>query len=314
MSSNSEFKPINKKEIILHIGLPKTATTHLQKEIFPNLEGITYVGRAAGLNDSIARRIGFCFMHPAESACFAPSLHRCLNSLHQRLLISHEGITGIALPHTIRPHISLDVFSERIRRLCHDLSSFTGANIKIFLVLRKHDEWLVSRYANLAKNRYMATQSDFEKFVEKTLNIDQPMIYPSLLHYQKLNDNLVEIFGRGNVCILSFSQLRDSPEKFFNEMLSFFGCANTKLKKVYRSNKKKTNVLATGDPDTWALRPYEGPFSTRLPIPAKWAIRKALSKLPRIEQKIILTSDLSLSINAHYADSIEWLATTELDS
>ena len=33
------------KKIFIHIGFPKTASTFLQKNIFPNIEGINYLGK-----------------------------------------------------------------------------------------------------------------------------------------------------------------------------------------------------------------------------------------------------------------------------
>ncbi|OOE55314.1 hypothetical protein BZG13_14990, partial [Salinivibrio sp. ML323] len=52
-------------EILIHIGLHKTATTSLQKSVFPNLEGILYHGRQSGSfvgnGDLYEKVCGFCF-------------------------------------------------------------------------------------------------------------------------------------------------------------------------------------------------------------------------------------------------------------
>ena len=34
-----------RKKIVIHVGIPKTASTYLQTTYFPHLKGITYIGR-----------------------------------------------------------------------------------------------------------------------------------------------------------------------------------------------------------------------------------------------------------------------------
>lgn len=304
-----------KKEIILHIGLPKTATTHLQTTIFPKLKSLAYIGRPAGLNDSVASYLGVSFMHSAEGISDNHLLLSNPKTWHERQLISHEGITGVALPHIIRPHITLDDFSERLDSLYRQLSSVESTKFRIIMVLRKHDEWLASRYANLAKHRYMATQHDFEKFVDQTLKIDRILIQPSLLHYKKLYHNLTRILSPENICILSFSHLKTSPVQFFSKLLSFLEEQDQDQEKIYTLGQGKTHALATGDANTWRLRAYEQPYSRQTESLASRAQKRLLSILlsraPRTEKTIKLTSELSASINAHYAESIAWLEKIE---
>jgi hypothetical protein len=103
-------------QFFIHIGLPKTATTFLQLNVFPRIENIEFLGKA--------KRVDFYDVY---------------NSPHNKFLISHEHL--LACPSERYPDGWLDEFSTRLALLASRFPS-----VKIMLSFRAHEALLTSYY------------------------------------------------------------------------------------------------------------------------------------------------------------------------
>lgn len=102
--------------LFIHVGLPKTATTYLQQNVFPSLSGVTFLGKAKCVN--------FHDVFMAES---------------RKVLISHEHL--LACPFESYPGGWRAEFTRRLTAL-----SRTFPEAQIMLSFRDHASLLTSYY------------------------------------------------------------------------------------------------------------------------------------------------------------------------
>jgi len=100
----------------IHIGLPKTATTFLQRNVFPRIENVEFLGKA--------KQVDFYDVY---------------NSPHDKFLISHEHL--LACPSERYPNGWLDEFGSRLANLARRFPT-----AKIMLGFRAHEALLTSYY------------------------------------------------------------------------------------------------------------------------------------------------------------------------
>ena len=105
-----------KGQFFIHIGLPKTATTFLQWNVFPRIENVEFLGKA--------KQVDFYDVY---------------NSPHDKFLISHEHL--LACPSKRYPNGWLDEFGSRLAKLARRFPS-----AKIMLSFRAHEALLTSYY------------------------------------------------------------------------------------------------------------------------------------------------------------------------
>lgn len=111
-------------EFCVHVGLPKTASTYLQRLVFPGLEGIHFIKKHDfGKRREIIARTG-----------------------HSKYLLSDEGI----IKDNTVGRIDDD---RRLREISDEMP-----DAKIILMFRRHDRWVMSKY------RYYLRKNGHESF------------------------------------------------------------------------------------------------------------------------------------------------------
>jgi len=174
---------VEDRDIYIHVGLPKTATTYLQKFIFPQIKGINY----------------FSPIHYAM-----PNYILSIEPDTKPTLISDEYLSS---------HYFIDIKGNKSG------SRFTIAkrlkklfpNARIILVLRNKEDWLKSLYVQYIKSPYRPTIS-FEVFreeLEKTGATD----------FEKYVDFLNENFNE--VLVLHYEELKSNPRSFIKKICDF---------------------------------------------------------------------------------------------
>ena len=120
----------NKKEVFIHIGLPRTGTTFLQRVVFPKMD-VNFTGNKHLINANI---------------------------IDGKNLISNESLCGYFYIHM--GYADGFVVCDRIKKLFPDA--------KIIFVTRNVDEWLVSCWnlcrSDFSKRPYVR---DFKSFLQK---------------------------------------------------------------------------------------------------------------------------------------------------
>ena len=173
----------SKKELYIHVGLHKTATTFLQNEIFPKLKGVKYYNLIKAKN-----RQEILFASMEENG---------------KILISDEDISGTPLIFG-----SKAIEREKMAYALHKL--FPDA--KIIVGIRDKDSWF-----NSVKNHILRTYP-YRGKKEVMENFDY-----EYLEFDKYINLLKKLFGENNVYVYVYEDLKANPNKFIEGICKFIG-------------------------------------------------------------------------------------------
>jgi hypothetical protein len=127
------------QDVVVHVGLHKTATTFLQREIFPKLENVNFIKLNAG--------------HPGDILYVELDDSR-IN------VISSESLSGYPfLVHDDVDAACRDRMAIRLNRIF--------PNARIIVGIRDKDDWLQSLYKQYFKTRPMNTEKTFLEFFDE---------------------------------------------------------------------------------------------------------------------------------------------------
>lgn len=209
---------INSIEVFIHTGLPKTATTFLQKNIFPNLKGIHYISKYGSNNffDKFFLKIRFgnhLFICDKIRKQFMEYI-RYIDA--SKILISEESLS--------EPRNNGRYFQPNTLILKELFSS-----VKIIYTIRYQIDFLESFYLQDLRVggclsidsflRYNKRKNKFEE-LEYTL-IPKLSVY--YLDYRVFIDYYLKLFGKNNVKVLIYEKLKNDKEEFLREMYLFLG-------------------------------------------------------------------------------------------
>lgn len=193
--------------LVLHQGLPNTATTSLQKWVLPLHPG--YIGKHHGLTEpNEVKRI-----RPAlrsyridgpnwEGSVFLPDSEE-LRLDSETWILSDEGLwpRGKRMPFAdgyVNPDFSGGHPLVQ-RRYASRTTPSKSEKLKIIVTFRKQADLYGSLYAQLASQMVTPSQEDFERKARATLR-DQPNEFD----YYLLANDLLNRFGAENVLFLFF--------------------------------------------------------------------------------------------------------------
>lgn len=211
-------------QIILHVGLPKAASTYLQNIVFPGIPDVVYVHKShnkssLGVVRSLRRhcRDGSSTVRSVLDE-IPESIQGALSS-GRKVLVSDENLCMSSMAVWEKTGCRPIEFAER----AHELAEALGVDVRIAYVGRKLESWLPSRYAQSAPRFENPGQSDFE---ERVLEIVQ--LYKDMPALEWLREEAVlEAFnGRGNrlqVATTTVEQMRNDPMGAINQLLAEMG-------------------------------------------------------------------------------------------
>ena len=208
-------------EIYIHIGLPRTGTTFLQKKVFGVIDSKTDSGGRFIYNPSnIVDALLVAIEHHENGRedLFLEDknrIHSTINgySAKDTLLLSSEGF-------------SVDPWHQH-RPKNHILFKKIFPEAKILLVLRYQPDWVLSIYKLSFLKGWCVTLDHFtnyknERFIpfirysdsrrKATINLDG-------IKFAELVDSYVTSFGRNNVDIYFFEHFRADPEGFVSTLM-----------------------------------------------------------------------------------------------
>jgi hypothetical protein len=264
-------------ELCLHIGMSKTATTWLQKSIFPRLFGDAF-------RDNPRSRLLQGGIHQgglARAFRRSPEIWRDMGGVLLRELLGRSGATTTAVgtgmlisdqsagprlfeygayvgPHWERERMDPTMLSAHLRAMRAVALAEGFAALKVILVFRRQDAWLASKYAQRSDRIVGASQADFEARIRYYLDKEDGYYSDGIiLDYAVLWDALVAALGEPHVLMIPYESLREDPTGFLQRLSGFHppavgGEAAPAL--VRGAADRRTNVRATAA-DTWQLRP-----------------------------------------------------------
>jgi hypothetical protein len=192
--------------ISFHIGLHKTGSTYLQKEVFPLYRGC-FVGSGGKGECADALR----HLAGAPDAEYRPraiqDLAQRLEAEHGNVLLSREALGGLLWDD---PVSTGQRAAERIVELFSE--------VRVLISVRRQDDMLGSVYAQYV--RQGGTQSP-DAFADESAN--ERFFDPAYLEYDRLVDAYLRALGRAQVLVLPYEKLAVDPQGVGEAIAAFVG-------------------------------------------------------------------------------------------
>jgi hypothetical protein len=259
--------------LVLHIGLPKTATTFLQYKIFkPAVRRRFLHHRASGDGEAACKLV----REYVEGGDAKPDLATIVDilksyagpkttivtdetiSVHRRDFWSGEGAT---------PSQAVARLGE-LRAALKDLFPQIG----VLIGLRRQDTWLASRYAQSSKSMKGFCQEDFDRRAREIAGGSFEGSSWEWMDYSVVRSLFIAEFGEENMFFYSMEKLRDEPDQVLAEMGRFAGGLDFvayRNEAMTSGEPMVTNTLSAGE-DIWTLARDEGEL--KLPAEIKSAL------------------------------------------
>lgn len=239
---------MEEKEIYIHIGMPRTATTFFQQKVFPFLPEFETVGLDQSHYSESFNKLQF-----SDDSLYDPSeiLKQKEKWKKNKILISNENFIGQS---THFNHINRSIIANRLKE------AFPEA--KILLVLRNQIDLLASIYAiNLHWKETRKIDdiiwNPFHNKKTKTIGGPATSYYNTLEAFESLNGYnytpLIDLYKSlfKDVKVLLFEDLIQQPDIFSEQLASFFKVDKSFISKQIEEQpkinagvtKKQTNKL-----------------------------------------------------------------------
>lgn len=211
------------KDPVIHVGLPKTATSFFQSKVFPYFEGIQLVDTG-----SIQASAAFNHLQYADDSLYDPALMRqFIDALpDRRTLFSDEQLSGRFVG--FGGVINRTIIAQRLRDLMPDA--------RILLFLRGQPAYLYSAYQQYIKG-YARGTKPFERFVHHPEGYENPTAHqhfydgasigftPHYIFYYELIKLYTSLFPE--VKIVLFEDFVHTPESVLAEIEDFIKPSNS---------------------------------------------------------------------------------------
>lgn len=229
--------------IFIHIGLPKTATTTLQKTIFNNHTELNYYNRAtraSELLDYLCLADTLFFDIEYAKKIHAINMEEILDHSNpdSKIVISRESLTHKSICHNAGAR-GLGLVAKRLK------SIFGEA--KVILTIRNQKDIIKSYYQSGLHTCKTKTGMPIDSFVRQMINMKHNTLLDSL-NYETIINYYCSIFGDENVCMLAYEELKESEESFIKKISDFMGidynesCSLMCGKKLNRSSDKQAKI------------------------------------------------------------------------
>ncbi len=240
---------------VLHIGLPKTATTFLQHQIFKRAmapDGVFIHRRASDEAGSICQSFKALVRRSDEKV---PDILATLVHLMNRLIDENVIVTD--------ENISLDpdrfwegtgVSPRRVAERLFAAQEALGTRFRLIIGTRRPDQWLASRYAQSSKTYADFSQSDFDQRAVSIARARRDETPFEWLDCPAVRSVFEELFGADHLFLYAMERLSEAPRDVLSEMgafagLDFLGCYEAAVR---RHGDLVRNRLSTGV-NTWRM-------------------------------------------------------------
>ena len=191
------------KNITCHIGFPKTGTTLLQKKIYPELNGLTYIDNPAIKDifyDIIEKDDSILDWQLLES-----NFQKSIAEAGDNILFSYEPLTG----HHYRTEFpNRTQIANRLKKL--------GTN-QIIITIRNQVDALESSYNQYIKAGGILKAPDYFNFSKDK----KPYFTIQYFDYFKIVKLYATIFGQENISVLQHENLKENGDHYFKKLLDF---------------------------------------------------------------------------------------------
>lgn len=287
-----------KSNLFLHLGIHKTGSTFLQKELFPKLKNICFWDRPnIKILDGEEKTSLYQFMigSPVVWKDCGELLWDSLtkgNSVNTDILVSDEHSLESNDPYRIGQHL-------------HEIKQMIAPthNLHVLIVIRRQDTWFSSAYSQISNRFKEASQNHFEKWLQDCIDLKKPSINNAgfRLRYFTLIQKIQDAVGRDSVTVLPYELLKSNPSFFVEQ------CCMAVNREAPDSLTFKAINMRSISAEKWILRRWSGKRYFHLRPGRVFQDVFGRSKIPiphisdlKREKEIILTKELSNLILERY--------------
>lgn len=209
-----------KNRAIVHVGLPKTATTFLQNKVFPHAQFKEYLTS----NKGNLRQFDWVYEcnlpflplrmdRKKKRTRFKSKFQKILDTVTHAnfegsLILSSEGFAGASYDPLLNSDLSAKILAQQL------------PNAKILIVLRRQAEYCVSIWRQLVfKENRFREWIDFNKLYG--LEGSCAIVPVKYLRWDRLVQIYHENFGRDNVLVLPYEQMHLDPQGYISKLSEF---------------------------------------------------------------------------------------------
>ena len=232
---------MKKKQIYIHLGFPKTASTYLQENIFPNMKEAFYfakpfentikilVEKILKLNET---------QYEQEKKNLINSLEKIFNKTNNKYILSNESFLRSTKYNEPDNPNSNNIF-QTLKRLDEIFSSYCEVNF--ILVIRKYNDLLRSYMLQFHRGfKFEYNEDNFLKDLrenETNSNILKNFYYGEIVKFiEKLKINYK---------VLIYEDLKNNPFDYHQQLFNFIGININYKNQIINPNRKKTIFYKT---------------------------------------------------------------------
>ena len=220
-------------EVIVHMGLPKTGTSFLQKKFFRNLEGVEYYDDHSTIFEVI--RLLPNLSHETDMSEIKAKIDDyIIETGIRKLIISNESLFG----HPLHNYWNHSMLLNNIKTL------FPNANLVV--VVRNQVDFFESLFKFAIKLGYPKRKNDFFRISHGEF---LPWSYKAgvnasllSLDYERLFTPFLEKFEKGKIHILPYEEFRENPAGFLAKIAGVVGVPTLTVDHQKRENSSLNSL------------------------------------------------------------------------
>ena len=215
--------------IYIHLGLPKTSSTNLKINFYPNIQNINYIGRYYHkpnskifdeLNSYIEKRENFDQKRLIDLKENFKQI--CRNKIN---IISQEGWAIPYQENNVTKNIEIVSQFEKLDRV-NKFFNDLNLDYKYFLIVRDKVVSTKSLFVTLherIEKLFGSECLDFNYFISKFLNKDSD--YEKIkLFFEVYNvKKIKQIISGRDLTLFEYDEIKDNPKKFIKDFSSYLG-------------------------------------------------------------------------------------------
>jgi hypothetical protein len=296
------------KKVILHIGLPKTATTLLQQHVFTKLhQHIDYVGvKQPRSQNQEALYSSIWNLVCAEKSEYSQNIDLVKAKVQSRLNDNNKPF--VLSEECFCVDFGNSSWQVKLNRLA---DIFQGNNVQVLVTIRNPISAIFSYYVEL----YPTIKSEYSDLIDFSNESNSARIY----NYEYLDSVIISAFGNAKVHYVSFESLKSKT--FLPDILDFLGIEDRFQFELPNTNYKQKSTIDVKTHNRNILSYLV--FIWKVPVLShflKLPIVKSVLKVPRnvlsnlnmpMSQTKILkpTQNDIVKLNKQYAESISFINT-----